>query len=96
MRNKIVEYKPFIYKLAYCVYIILLLECRFSEEESKLGLNGLLVRHGGVNEHKGVPAMLERLYELPEGKDKHIIGLSLIILVCLRILQLVRQENILP
>ncbi|XP_021934504.1 separin isoform X2 [Zootermopsis nevadensis] len=41
-------------------------QARFSEEESKLGLNGLLVRHGGVNEHKGVPAMLERLYELPE------------------------------
>jgi hypothetical protein len=43
---------------------------RFNEKESKLVLDGSLVQHGGEYESKGVPAMLERLYELPEGKDK--------------------------
>lgn len=42
--------------------------CRFDEKESKVGLDGSLVQHGGEYESIGVPAMLERLYELPEGK----------------------------
>jgi hypothetical protein len=41
---------------------------RFDEKASKLGLDGSLVQHGGEYESKGVPAVLERLYELPEGK----------------------------
>jgi hypothetical protein len=56
--------------------MILPLACRFSDKESKLGLDGSLVQHGGEYECKGVPAMLERLYELPEGKEKQILGLS--------------------
>ena len=42
--------------------------CRFDEKESNIGLDGSLVQHGGEYEFKGVLAMLERLYELPEGK----------------------------
>jgi hypothetical protein len=59
--------------------MILLSACRFNEKESKRGLDGSLVQHGSEYECKGVPAMLERLYELPEGKEKQILGLS-----CLR------------
>ena len=52
----------------YCVCICGFTLCRFDEKESKGGLDGSLVQHGGEYESKGVPAMLERLYELPEGK----------------------------
>jgi hypothetical protein len=52
------------------LYSILLSTCRFNEKEAKFGLDGSLVQHGGEYEYKGVPAMLERLYEMPEGKNK--------------------------
>jgi len=42
--------------------------CRSDEKESKVGSYGSLVQHGGEYESKGVPAMLDKLYELPEGK----------------------------
>jgi hypothetical protein len=48
--------------------MILCSACRFNEKGSKFGLDGSLVQHGGECDSKGVPAMLERLYELPEGK----------------------------
>ena len=51
-----------------CMYIWFYSACRFDENESKVGLDGSLVQHGGEYESKGVPALLERLYELPEGK----------------------------
>jgi hypothetical protein len=50
------------------MYIWFYSTCRFDEKESKVGLDGSLVQHGGEYESKGMPAMLERLYELPEGK----------------------------
>jgi len=52
-----------------CMCIWFYSACRFDEKESKVGLDGSLVQHGGEYESKGVPAMLERLYELPEGKN---------------------------
>lgn len=48
--------------------MILCYACRFNEKGSKFGLDGSLVQHGVECDSKGVPAMLERLYELPEGK----------------------------
>jgi hypothetical protein len=50
------------------MYIWLYCACRFDEEESEVGLDGSLVQPGGEYESKGVPVMLGRLYELPEGK----------------------------
>ncbi|PNF34281.1 hypothetical protein B7P43_G16723 [Cryptotermes secundus] len=41
-------------------------QARFSEKESNFGFDGSLVQHGGEYDSKGVPAMLERLYKLPE------------------------------
>jgi hypothetical protein len=54
--------------------MILCFACRFNEKESKFGLDGSLVQHGGECDSKGVPAMLERLYELPEGKQKNFMA----------------------
>jgi hypothetical protein len=50
--------------------MILCFACRFNEKESKFTLDGSLVQHGGDYDSKGVPAMLERLHEMPEGKKK--------------------------
>jgi hypothetical protein len=52
------------------IYIWFYCACRFNEKESKFGLDGSLVQHGGEYDSEGVPAMLERLCELPEGKNK--------------------------
>lgn len=62
--------ESYLFPKVYCVcmYIWFYSACRFDEKESKVGLDGSLVQHGGEYESKGVPAMLERLYELPEGK----------------------------
>jgi hypothetical protein len=49
------------------MYIWFYSACRF-DEKSKVGLDGSLVQHGGEYESKGVLALMERLYELPEGK----------------------------
>ena len=51
-----------------CMYIWFYSSCRFDEKESNVGLDGLLVQHGSEYESKGVPALLERQSELPEGK----------------------------
>lgn len=48
--------------------------CRFSEKESNFGFDGSLVQHGGAYDSKGVPAMLERLYKLPEGKKNNFVA----------------------
>jgi hypothetical protein len=53
--------------------MILSSACRFNEKESKFGLDGSLVQHGGECDSKGVPTMLERLYELPEGKKNNFV-----------------------
>jgi hypothetical protein len=57
-----------------CVYICGFTLCSFNEKESKFGLDGSLVQHGGEYDSEGVPAMLQRLYELPEGKNKFCVN----------------------
>ena len=51
-----------------CMYIWFYSACRSDEKESNIGLDGSLVQHGNEYQFKGVPAVLERLYELPECK----------------------------
>jgi hypothetical protein len=51
-----------------CLYMWFYSAFRCDEMESQVGLDGSLVQHGGEYESKGVPAMLERLCELPEGE----------------------------
>ena len=53
----------------HIMYIWLYSACRLDGKESEVGLDGSLVQHGAEYESKGVPAVLERLYELPEGKQ---------------------------
>ena len=50
------------------MYIWFYSACRSDEKESNIGLDGSLVQHGNEYQFKGVPAVLERLYELPECK----------------------------